>query len=490
MLNRRHFLRNIGLAGAAVTLPFVSRASGLSDFSTLTLRGKITGDGKGLAGIAVTDGRNITLTRKDGSYELQSNNTAEFVYITIPSGYEFPVKKGCVQHFQKITAKTGSFTANFSLNKLSVNDNRHHFVVWADTQILSAEDARLLKTGAAPDLKELAQQQGAGALMHGIGCGDLVWDKFELFDDYKQALEITGVPFFNVIGNHDIDFDARTDDQSASTFKKQFGPTYYSFNRGKVHYVVLDDVFFIGKNKEYIGYLTETQLNWLEQDLALVNKGSTVVVSLHIPTDTGESRRHAEKESLGGTVSNRQQLYKMLEPFTAHIMSGHTHVNEKLVNGNRIEHVHGTVCGAWWTGPVCSDGSPNGYAVYEVNGDEITWYYKSTGKPRNHQLRVYARGQSAAHPQAVMANVWNWDPAWKVEWFEDGRAGGIMKQQMGVDPLAIQLHSGPDLPVKHKWVEPTVTDHLFVCTPSDGVREVMVRATDRFGNVYQEKIAV
>jgi hypothetical protein len=63
-------------------------------------------------------------------------------------------------------------------------------------------------------------------------------------------------------------------------------------------------------------------------------------------------------------------------------MSGHAHVNEKWEEGNIIEHNHGAVCGAWWTGPVCSEGTPAGYAVYEVNGSEISWYYKSTGKPR------------------------------------------------------------------------------------------------------------
>jgi hypothetical protein len=45
-----------------------------------------------------------------------------------------------------------------------------------------------------------------------------VWDKFELFQDYKEAIGITGVPFFNVIGNHDMDLDARSDEYSAKTF--------------------------------------------------------------------------------------------------------------------------------------------------------------------------------------------------------------------------------------------------------------------------------
>jgi hypothetical protein len=211
---------------------------------------------------------------------------------------------------------------------------------------------------------------------------------------------------------------------------------------------------------------------------------------MHIPSDTGAARRYGKKEELGGTVSNRRQLYKMLEPFNVHIMSGHTHVNEKVVADKRIEHVHGTVCGAWWTGPICTDGSPNGYAVYEVNGSDIQWYYKSTGKPRDHQLRIYGKGKSTERPEAIIANVWNWDPAWKVEWFEDGNLRGAMEQKMGLDPLAVELHAGPQLPVKHKWVDPTLTDHLFECVPGPGAKEVTVRATDRFGRVYEEKVLV
>ena len=73
-----------------------------------------------------------------------------------------------------------------------------------------------------------------------------------------------GIPFFQVIGNHDMNLDSRTDDYSARTFSDLFGPTYYSFNRGEVHYVVLDDVFFLGTSKKYIGYISEKQFAWLE----------------------------------------------------------------------------------------------------------------------------------------------------------------------------------------------------------------------------------
>ncbi|AXY77886.1 metallophosphoesterase [Paraflavitalea soli] len=488
MITRRNFLRNFGLAGAAFSAPAaLTHAASTSLITGLTIKGRVQSNGSGIANVAVTDGYSVATTDKKGNYTINAHSAAEFVYISVPAGYAFPHDKGIAQFYQALTQKEGALKADFHLEKLTTDDTKHNFVVWADTQIISAKDGELLKTQSAPDLRQLVAGYPQGTLFHGIGCGDLVWDHFELFADYRAAVDITGVPFFNVIGNHDMDIDGGSDDVSAKTFKQQFGPTYYSFNRGKVHYIVLDNVFFIGTAKKYIGYLTEAQLRWLEQDLALVKPGSTVVVSNHIPTDTGNQRRNKlEEEAIGGTVSNRNQLYKLLKPFKTHIMSGHTHVNEKWEKDNLMEHVHGTVCGAWWTGPICSDGTPNGYGVYEVDGDELKWYYKSTGKEKDHQLRVYGKGKLATAPDEIVANIWNWDPKWKIEWWEDDVAKGIMEQRVALDPWSIELHGGPQLPKKHKFVEPTLTDHLFFARPSAAAKKITVKATDRFGQVFTE----
>jgi len=494
-MQRRSFLRNFGLAGAFLTVPpaLANAAIATTDpvkkaIDNITLKGRVTGSGAGIAGVAVTDGNNIAVTDRSGNYQLLSNKTTEFVYISIPAGYAFAHDKGIAKFYMPVVTDRDIFKANFELEKLATDDKQHCFVVWADTQMISQADVELLKTQSVPDLQQLVAAYPKQTLFHGIGCGDLVWDKFELFEGYKQAIDATGVTFFNVIGNHDMDLDARTDELSAKTFKKQFGPTYYSFNRGAIHYVVLDDVFFIGTGKQYIGYITENQLQWLEQDLALIKPGATVVVSLHIPTNTGAARRGKKEAELGSVVANRKQLYKILAPYKVHIMSGHTHFNEAWEQDNMMEHNHGTVCGAWWTGPICGDGTPGGYGVYEVNGSDIQWYYKSTGLPKTTQLRLYGRGKSKDNADEIIANVWNWDSKWKVEWLEDGVAKGAMEQRVALDPWAVDLYAGPELPKKHKFVEPTLADHIFFAKPAATAKQVEVRATDRFGNIFSEKI--
>jgi hypothetical protein len=490
-LDRRTFLRALGLSGAGLVLgnhqanSFDNRMDGFP-----RIGGSVKSDSKPLQNVVVSDGFSVTSTDAKGKYELVLNPFAEFVFLSVPRGYAFANDKGIANFYKRLTPGEKKLSADFELEKLPVDDTRHNFIVWADPQIQDAEDAKLLTSESVPDTHQLVKSYGADALFHGIGCGDLVWDKFELFAEYKSAIATVGIPFFQVIGNHDMDLDARADDGSSTTFRNHFGPTYYSFNRGAIHYVVLDDVFFLGSSRQYIGYITEQQLAWLEKDLSFIEPGSTVVVYLHIPANTGEMMRYKMKEGpIDGVVSNRQDLYRILKPFKTHIMSGHTHYNEKIFDAeNVMEHVHGSLCGAWWTGPICFDGTPSGYGVYEVNGSELTWYYKAVGKDRNHQMRVYPVGAVPEMQDSFAVNVWNWDHEWKVEWYEDDIFKGPLQRVTSLDPWAVQLQKGTDKPSKRTWVEPHLTDHMFFGKPSAGARGVTIKVTDRFGTVYKEEL--
>lgn len=487
---RRHFLQQAALLAGAAVLPTRPWAQALPRLWQPLVKGRISSRGKGLAGIAISDGYQIVQTNQRGEYELQPHSNAQFVFPVWPAGYQFPHQQGIASFYRSIPANTSRQQFDFELEPLAGSDENHAFIIWGDTQILDQEDARQLVEVSAPATRRLVEQLGDLPL-HGIAVGDLVFDKFDLYPDYKAAVAKTGIPFFQVIGNHDMDLGARSDEQSQRTYCSHFGPTWYSFNRGKIHYVVLDDVFMHKTNRGYIGYLPEAQLAWLEQDLALVPAGSTVVVCLHIPTKTGAARRAGQREeSPGGSVSNRDVLYKMLKPYNAHLMSAHTHVNENWVDGNLMEHNHGTVCGAWWSGPVCSDGCPPGFAVYHAQGSQLSWQYHATDGGASQQLRVYAKGKSTEKPDSIVANVWNWDPAWQVEWWQDGQAMGAMERFTGKDPLAVELYTGPKLPAKHGWVEPSLTEHLFAATPAAGTRQVVVKATDRFGRVFEQSITV
>ena len=84
-MQRRNFLKSLGIAGAVLSMPPVvsnaqsTLAGNKKDLTNIKLKGKVISNGKGIAGVAVTDGNNITTTDKNGGYELLSNSTAEFV---------------------------------------------------------------------------------------------------------------------------------------------------------------------------------------------------------------------------------------------------------------------------------------------------------------------------------------------------------------------------------------------------------------------------
>jgi hypothetical protein len=90
----------------------------------------------------------------------------------------------------------------------------------------------------------------------------------------------------------------------------------------------------------------------------------------------------------------------------------------------------------------------------------------------------------------IAINIWNWDVKWKVEWYENGELMGMPQQRIAKDPWAVELYEGPNLPKKHKFVEPSLTEHLFFITPSANAKTIKVKATDRFGNVYEEEVKI
>src|SRR5690606_10512362 len=129
--------------------------------------------------------------------------------------------------------------------KLKKNDTKHHFIVWADPQVRTKADVKQMLETSVPDVQNLVKNMGEDALIHGITVGDIVWDNHKLIPDYTEAVKRMGIPFFQALGNHDMDYRQGGDETSDRSFKLNYGPTYYSFNRGKVHYVILDDVRYL-----------------------------------------------------------------------------------------------------------------------------------------------------------------------------------------------------------------------------------------------------
>ncbi len=469
-MQRRRFLQNLAwLTGGFVVSSYVPikhlTAAGKK------IKGHVLSNGKGVQNVVVSDGYSLVLTDKEGKYELTPHADAVTLFISTPSGFHFINENGIARHYRLLSQINKRKSINFDLQPLSQNDDEHQFIIWADPQVKNAKDVQKMMEESVPDVQKLLRSLDANTLIHGITVGDIVWDEQKHFADYDKAVAQMGIPFFQCLGNHDMDYRKGGDETSDDTFQQTYGPTYYSFNRGQVHYVVMDNVRYLGTERDYDGFIQQNQLDWLEKDLSFVPKDKLIVLCLHIPVHKG--------------TKNNDALYALLQGREVHIMSGHTHYNVNAIKENIYEHNHGAVCGAWWTGPICEDGTPCGYGVYKVKGKELSWYYKATGKPDTYQMKMYTSDYSSSEKQLIV-NIWNYDPKWKAEYWVDGAAKGVLESFEGFDPDAYKAMIGPDLPSPRGFAEPKQTKHLLRAIIPATVKEIKVVATDRFGKQYTE----
>lgn len=444
--------------------------------------------GNPLAGVPVTDGFGFVTTDDAGVYVIDANDRSRHVYITTPAGYLAPQSEGLQQYF--IPLEDGRMVYNFTLTPNPKDNGRHVFMAQSDVQVVSEDELCLYDRQVDDAVEHLRPLAEAGVELFGVDAGDIVGDHPELYRSSIDHRRRLGFPMYYAQGNHDMQYYGRTHETSRRRYEDTFGPAHYSFNKGNAHYIVLDNVFYIGRDYFYMGYIDEALFTWLEQDLANVPAGSPVFVVMHIPT-----RLHQERDQFsydGAHVAqstvNAAHLYELLKPYNANIITGHQHVNFNIeIADGIIEHNTAAACGTWWDLPLCEDGTPPGYCIYEVDGNNVSWYYKSIGRDKDYQLRAYAVGENSGCPDDITANVWNYDPQWRVEWLEDGRVMGEMTRYTGCDPAMAELCRDKSK-LRYSWIGAANTDHMFRARPVNPGARLSVRVTDRFGNVYTQEI--
>lgn len=392
-----------------------------------------------LEGVVVTNGFEVTKTDTKGIYQLKRNPKARFVYYTTPAGYEINLTPGKRPDFYAKIDLSKSFRYDFKLKAIE-KEEKWTLICVGDPQTSNMDNIERYKTETLNDLDRTATAlQNAGESVYAITLGDIVHDRFELYPAMIASMSNRSVPFFQVLGNHDH-VGTMVDVTAHEIYEDHFGPRNYSFDRGDVHIIALDNYINLNSLQDQpTGGLTKEIWEWIQADLSHVPKDKMVILCAHVPFRQGTVATH------GRDVVNLLKTYN-----EAHIMTGHTHTNYKWKHDNNpssklTEHTHGTACGAHWRSRVCSDGTPNGYAVYHINRNRVAdYYYKATGEQydRSYQMRLYDGAhrfyQSTSDyyfnkefgnaTNRLVANIWNGDLTWQVTLEEEGFAPVIMVQ--------------------------------------------------------------
>jgi hypothetical protein len=456
-----------------------------------------TNGGDPVADVVVSDGFSVVKTGASGAYSFPRNDSTEFVFISVPSAYELPVDGNNLPLFyEPAPATPGSFTHDFTLTPFAdggAADLNHVLIAFGDPQVYNDYETHIFGEESIRDMKDLAASYPEGTHFYGAAVGDLVWDQYARMAEHTENCKALGFPVFNVIGNHDHDQGIRQDWGADHYFKENYGPTYYSVNRGKIHYVALDDIEYLNAtgDKSYRHNIVDYQMRWLEKDLAEVPSDMYIVFLVHAPIE-------------GSAVANRATLYNLVASRrNTHAISGHHHrLTNYEIKTSFYDHTLPAV-GGLWNGYLSPDGTPPGYTVFQAgNGGVSSWFFKATGYDKGFQMRVYpvnsfVNGESMAN--RIVANIWNYDSKWSdVSIYENG-VKHLMYQYSGKDPLTYDFlleegdtrpnYGGTDVgqPSTHN-MGASATGHLFYYEPSNPAADFEVEVTDRNGTSYREPV--
>ena len=507
-----------------------------------TVYGIVSSAGVGVENVVVSDGAEVTVTNEKGIYQLKSAKKWGYVFISVPSGYEVP-SVGVLPQFHRALKNSADVVerADFKLEKVDGQDSYKIFML-GDMHLAN-------RTG---DLGQFAQftsdltdymTRHKGEKMYALTLGDMTWDLYwysnsYYFPQYLNTInsQIKNLQIFHTMGNHDNDFQTRSDYDAAVKYVDQICPTYYSFNIGKVHYVVMDDIdcssYDGTESRNYVKSLSAEQLDWLAKDLSHVAKTTPVVVAMHAqvfyPTTSGFKIDHDQVNTL--------RLFDILDGYTVRFVTGHTHKlfnvtpDAPIVDGHNFrEYNSGSVCASWWWSGnltpgihIGTDGTPGGYGIWDVTGTDFQCLYKSTGWPEEYQVRSYdlnnvhfsmadvplmpsdisASVKNAymqyvnAYPQnndnEVLINIWNWNSDWTLSVVDENRKTLPYTEVWAYDPLHIAA-----LSVKRfnnaglKSTPSFITDkftHFFKVKADDADTDLVITVKDEFGNEWTENM--
>ncbi len=483
-----------------------------------------------VAGVAVSNGEDVILTDNEGRYTLPMTDAGVF-FVIKPSGWTVPVDpvtqipQGHYIHRPEGSpslrfggvAPTGPLPERINFPLRPQQENRQFkMICLGDTQPRDLDEVHYLAQDLVPEVIGLDAA-------FGFTLGDLVFDDLTVFEPMTQAVGMIGVPWHHVPGNHDMDFDAPTWQQSFETYQRVFGPPYYAFAYADAHLFVLNNIRWDVEERSYHAEMGEQQRAFVKNYLNYVPKDHLLIFLMHIPV----MGMHDQEEFLALFADY---------PHTVSL-AAHWHRHEHFFlnaedgwHGDKPHHhiVHATAGGAWYRGhydavgiprAVMADGIPKGYSLITVDGNQYNMLYRATRRPATYQMDIYAPAGIARDDvvgQEVIVNFFNGSENCRLEMRLNDGPWTAMEQFTGFAPFYVELYERQELflqlvagvqgmddadertlrRIEHQFQpvmgrgqpEPRETKHLWRGALTDhgrvGYNTIEVRAHDMFGNTH------
>lgn len=489
----------------------------------------------GIANVYVSNGVDIVKTDNRGKYKIPISDDA-IIFVIKPRDWMTPVDKLNLPRFYYIH-KPGGSPDNFvykgveATGALPENINfplyaekgksKFKMIVFGDPQPYSLEEVDFFSENIVSELV------GVKGVEFGMTMGDIVGDNLDLLKPMNQAVAKIGVPWYNVLGNHDVNFQADRDELSDETFERVYGPPNYAFVYGDVHFIVVDNVIMnapVG-DRGYVGGLRPDQIEFVKNYLKLISKDDLIVLTMHIPLVQHERFRE----------SDQKKLFALLSEFPHTLsISAHSHTQnntffheESSHWQGEVPHHHfnvGTTSGNWWNGvrdendiplTMMRDGTPNGYSYITFNGTNYIIDWKVSGKSENYRMNIHTpRGVSeeASASTNITVNFFNGSEQSELSFRVLGETGwNKMEKVSKQDPfysliyerfsdfnsinIKDQWENDPELknkpyPLIKRMYEANNSTHLWQSeigkNLTEGIHVIEVKAKDRYDREFKD----
>ena len=501
----------------------------------------------GIAGVLVSNGNEVVKTDTDGRYTLPIDDES-IIFVIKPSGYAVPVDQDMLPRFYYIHQPAGS-QPNLKLRYRGI-DPTGPLPDSVDFPLKKADELQkfdvIVFTDPQPESQvevDFIRDDVVNAVIgtkaaFGMTTGDIMFDDLSLYPRLNRIVGQIGLPWYNIGGNHDLNYEAPSAKYSRETFKRTYGPTYYAFEYGGVLFLMVDNVNYIGCDPakphgrgKYEGRIDPRQLDFIANVLKEYPADKLVVTCMHIPL-----KNYLFSDDPSMNTINCRDFLKLISgrPNTISL-SGHTHTTEHHYFGAEDgfagpslhhHHVMTAVSGSWWSGPYdhrgiavadSRDGSPNGYHVLSIDGQSYSTQFQPANEPNSRQMRIvldsdfhrddkelYSEfrmgallgspiAQDRAFATNLIVNFFDGGPRTSVEYRVGQRAPVKMERVTRSDPFVEEVFARNEA-TKKPWVKAEPSSHIWTARlPSElgaGTHCIAVRVVDEYGREHHDHLIV